>query len=68
MPSSLAGRPVQTYYAKGTCQLTYRVPVTLKRALAESAERSGRLFRDEILLALETWVGDEPEEERHSVT
>ncbi len=48
------GRPVALNYGpdKITCQLNVEVPISLKRALAENAERNSRRLADEVRHAL----------------
>jgi hypothetical protein len=47
-----AGRPAQLDYSEPTCQLNVKVPVALKRSLAERADRSDGRLMDEVVAAL----------------
>jgi hypothetical protein len=57
------GRPVQTLYATETCPFTTIVPVSVKHAMKDIAERHGRPFRKEVQLALEAWVDSHDRQE-----
>jgi hypothetical protein len=58
MLADCAGRPARLDYEPGArCQLNVELPPALKRDLVERAERNEHRLRDEVCLALASWVG-----------
>jgi hypothetical protein len=57
MLTDCAGRPARLDYEPGErCQLNVVLQPTLKREMVECAERNERPLRDEVCIALTSWV------------